>query len=83
MIWTSITCPPAYQFIHHACVDLCGPIARERERERLVDEQHRLAAMEAGHAAHELTVDMRQYSKSKDDTPVDRLLFDALGLFIT
>lgn len=70
-------------FVEHGGLTL----AREREREHLQDEQRRLAAMEAGRQPipAEVTIHTSRSwtSGSTPDTAVGRLLFDALGLFIS
>ena len=61
-------------------------VAREREREHLADEQRRLAAMQAGRAPIPADINVniaRSWTHGASlATPVERLLLDALGLFI-
>jgi Zn-finger nucleic acid-binding protein len=61
-------------------------VARERERERLVDEQRRITALEARRAAVSADVNVYTTSSWKSDsspnTPMEQLLRDALGMFV-
>jgi Zn-finger nucleic acid-binding protein len=65
-------------------------VAREREKERLVDEQRRLAAAQASHGSGGASLELNVYSGSGPSLsrllrsprhPMERLLLDALGLF--
>ena len=62
-------------------------IAREREREQLADEQRRLTAREAGFASRSADVGVINIGSSthgsSPGSPIDQLLRDALGLFIS
>jgi Zn-finger nucleic acid-binding protein len=63
-------------------------VARDHERERLVDEQKRLLAMQQNsllaHEASALTPSMAAWAsgRSSSNTTVEHLLSDALGLFL-
>ena len=65
-------------------------VARDREKERLVDEQRRLAAAQAGRAAGAGSIGEYMYTARTTTTTsggspvmsVERLLLDALGLFV-
>jgi Zn-finger nucleic acid-binding protein len=62
-------------------------IAREHEREQLADEQRRLTAREAGFASRSADVGMINIRSStrgvSSSSPIDQLLRDALGLFVS